>query len=396
MTERLYYEDSYLTKFQATCEEIRTEGEKIFLRLNRTAFYPTSGGQMHDTGWLNDVPVRDVVEKDGEIWHQVAQPLSTGPVQGKIDWPRRFDFMQQHTGFHLLAGAFRHALGLETLSSHLGEEISTIDVQTSRISKEDVRQVEELANQVIAENRPVHIRWVEPDALDTLDLRKMPPDGREKIRLIDIQQFDLDPCGGTHVQQTAEVQLVKILRWEKLRGHLRLYFLAGGRAVRHYSRLWELTRQLNQELTAGEEEILDRVRDLKSSLKTQKKTLRDLKTFWAEQQATILRQKAEQSGQNYVIAFFENADFGDIKSVAQNLARETTFTVALFAVSPSGWRLVLARPEQGNANLRQWLEEMRSVYAVKGGGRPSWVEAVGEGHLEEIARLIEIKMKTEL
>ncbi len=395
MTKRLYYDDSALIEFDATCTELQTEGERILVRLDRTAFYPTSGGQQHDTGYLNDVPVLDVVEKNGEIWHRVARPLPRGPVQGKVDWNRRFDFMQQHTGFHLLAGAFRRGLGLETLSSHLGEAISTIDVRVEKISEEQVRQVEDLANQIIRENRPVRALWVEPEELEHLDLRKMPPE-RERIRLIDIKDFDLDPCGGTHVKQTAEVQLVKILRWEKIRGNLRLYFLAGSRAVRHYTRLWELTRQLNQELSVREEEIFERIRDLKSTLKNQKKNLRELKSFWVTQQAVSLRRKAEDSGQPYLIEFFDNTDFADLKQIAQNLVNEAGLTVALFARSDSAWRLVLARPEKGKVNLREWLEDIRAVYPAKGGGRPSWIEAVGEGHLEEIAQLIEIKMKTNL
>ncbi len=394
MTERLYYDNSYLTEFDTQCEETRTEGGKTFVRLTRTAFYPTSGGQQHDTGWLNEVPVLDVVENDGEIWHQVEQPLSCGPVHGKIDWERRFDFMQQHTGFHLLAGAFRRALEVETLSSHLGEAVSTIDVKMQAISVPDVRKVESLTNQIIAENRPVQARWVEPEELTSLDLRKMPT-VHEKIRLIDIQNFDLDPCGGTHVKQTAEVQLVKILRWEKLRGNLRLTFLAGKRAVRHYEKLWELTRDLTQELTAGEEEILRRVRDLKSDLKNQKKALQELWNFWEQQQADALLQKAEKSGESGVIHFFEKVDFANVKHLAQTLVSRANLTVALFALSQSGWRLILARPEKAKTDLREWLEDIRSVYPVKGGGRPSWVEALGEGHLDEITKLIEIKMKTE-
>jgi alanyl-tRNA synthetase len=255
--------------------------------------------------------------------------------------------------------------------------------------------VEDLANRVIAENRPVRARWVEPEELTGLDLRKMPPAGKKKIRLIDIEQFDLDPCGGTHVRHTSEVQLVKILRWEKLRGDLRFYFLAGGRAVRHYSQLWELTRQLTQELTAGEKELLGRIRDLKSNLKIQKKALRDLKTFWTDHQAALLQQKAKDQGQSYLIEWFEDTDFADLKALAQKLVTGTNYTVALFAVSQSGWRLVLARPESGNTNLREWLEDIRAVYPAKGGGRPLWVEAVGKGHPEEIIRLLKIKMTTE-
>ena len=393
MTERLYYDNSYLTQFEAECVETQSEDERILIRLNRTAFYPTSGGQRHDTGFLNNVPVVDVFERKGEVWHVVDRPITCGPVVGKIDWARRFDFMQQHTGFHLLAGAFRRVFQVDTLSSHLGEEIATIDVSLNTISEETVRKVEEQANQVIAENRPVRAFWVGADELEALELRKQPA-AREKIRLVEIRDFDLDPCGGTHVRQTAEVQLVKILRWEKLRGNLRLYFLAGGRAVRSYTRLWQLVRRLNRELTAGENELLERVRDLKDEIKSQKKRLQALKDFWVEQQTERLKKEAYNRKRDFVVFRFENEDFADVKTVAQKLTREAKLLTALFSEGEKNWRLILAAPEKSKINLRTWLEDLRTVSPVKGGGRPTWVEVIGDRNLDQVAQLIDIKMKS--
>ncbi|NOY77932.1 MAG: hypothetical protein GXO76_08700 [Calditrichaeota bacterium] len=392
MTERLYYTNSYQTEFEASVEETRRDGDRTFVRLDKTAFYPTSGGQMHDTGWLNDTPVVDVVEQEGLIWHALAGKWSGKSVSGKINWERRFDFMQQHTGFHLLAGAFLHHLKIETLSSHLGEEISTIDVKTDRISLDEVAGVENLANRIIAENRTVKAFFVEPGELSHLPLRKE-PEVPGKIRLVEIDDFDLDPCGGTHVGRTGEVQLVKIVRWEKLRGNVRLFFYAGRRAIRHYRLLWHITRNLNQELTAGEEDLLARVKDLKTDVKAQKKEIQRLKEFWAQQQALALADHAKKTGQPFVLHVFDSVDFTDAKQVAQNLVREANLSTAVFVRMKDAWRLILARPETEAINFREWLDDIRVLQPVKGGGRPSWVEILGENGMDEIVRLIEINFK---
>jgi len=392
MTERLYYTNSYQTEFEASVEETRCDGDRTFVRLDKTAFYPTSGGQMHDTGWLNRVPVVDVIERQGVIWHEVSEQLPDQRVSGKIDWERRFDFMQQHTGFHLLAGAFLHQLKAETLSSHLGEEISTIDVEIDRISEDEVAEVENLANRVIAENRTVKAFFVEPDELLHLSLRKT-PEVTKKIRLVEIDDFDLDPCGGTHVGRTGEVQLVKIVRWEKLRGNVRLFFYAGKRAIQHYRSLWQITRNLNQELTAGEEELLARVRDLKKDVKVQKKEIQRLKEFWAQQQALALVDQAKKAGQSFVLHIFDHVDFADARQVAQNLVRGSNLSAAVFVRMGESWRLILSRPETEAINLRDWLDDIRVLQPVKGGGRPSWVEILGENGMEEIVKLIEINFK---
>lgn len=392
MTERLYYTNSYQTEFESSVEEIRQEGDKMFVRLDKTVFYPTSGGQMHDTGWLNGVPVVDVVEREGMIWHEITGKLSSKNVVGKINWERRFDFMQQHTGFHILAGAFLNQLRVETLSSHLGEEISTIDVKLARVSEDDVAEVEILANQVIAEDRTVKAFWVNPDELSHLTLRKM-PEVTGKIRLVEIENFDLDPCGGTHVRHTGEVQLIKVVRWEKLRGNLRLYFYAGKRAIQHYRALWQMTRNLNRELTAGEEELLERVRDLKATLKSQKREIQGLKEFWVQQQAGVLSGQAQKAGRSFVLNIFDQVDFADAKQVAQNLVREFHLSAAIFVRMENSWRLVLARPEESAENFREWLEDIRAIQPVRGGGRPSWVEVLGESGMEEIVKLIEINFK---
>ena len=390
MTERLYYADSYLKEFDAEPVNLLEEGGKFWVQLDRTAFYPTSGGQMHDTGRLNDVRVTDVIEKEDVILHEVAEKITGTHLKGKIDWERRFDFMQQHTGFHLLAGAFLHQLRLETLSSHLGEDISTIDIGAASVSGTDIHRAEDLANQIIAENRPVRAAFADPKNLPELPLRKIPP-VKTKIRLVEIQDFDLDPCGGTHVRHTGEVQLVKIVRWEKVRGYLRLYFYAGKRAVRHYRNLWGLTRDLNLELSAGEDEILTRVRDFKSVLKVQKKEIQQLKEFWIDLEAKRLTDTAGEKGLDFCLHLYEDIDPADARQVAQKIVRETNLSAAIFIKSEKSWRLILAHPEKDTIDFRDWLDDIRVIRPVKGGGRPSWVEVLGEGSPEEVLKRVTAK-----
>jgi alanyl-tRNA synthetase len=275
-TERLYYVEAYRPAFTARVVTVgpapdgrarEDPGDRpAGVVLDRTAFYPTSGGQPHDTGTLAGLPVVDVIEAGEEVIHVLGGPVSPGrlavgaEVEGVVDWPRRFDHMQQHTAQHVLSAVFLQVLGVETVSVHLGES-STLDLEIPACDPGDIRRVEEGANQIVYENRPVTVRFVDAAASEALGLRR-PPRRTGPLRIVEIADCDRSACGGTHVRSTGEIGPVLIRRWERTRGRVRVEFLAGWRAVRDYQRKHALVSEWSARLTVGERDLgeaLDRL-----------------------------------------------------------------------------------------------------------------------------------------
>ena len=252
MTTRLYYHDSFLYDFDAEIQDV-LDSPRPALILDRTAFYPTSGGQVFDTGWItsdgnNKVRVSEVADaEDGRVVHYVealSNDLKPGSkVRGQIDATRRRDHMQQHSGQHVLSAAFIRLYGMATVSFHMAEDYCSIDLDTPTLTKDQVEAAERLANEIILENRPVDIRFVTRDEAGKLGLRKLPPTERDELRLIDVHDFDLTACGGTHVSQTGQIASILLRKVEKVRQGWRVEFVAGLRAVatarRDYTTLTE-------------------------------------------------------------------------------------------------------------------------------------------------------------
>ena len=228
VTERLYYTDSYATGFQATVVEASADRRRIYL--DRTAFYPSSGGQPYDAGTINGIEIEEIVdEDDGRIAHLLRGPLEAAEAQCQIDWTRRFDHMQQHTGQHLLSAVLVELFGAQTVSFHMGAESSTIDIERPALEPADVRRAMERANAIVFENRPVTVTF--RHSSEDLSLRK--PTEREGIvRIVSIEDLDRSACGGTHVRSTGEIGPILIRKLEKIRGNTRVEFLCGMRAVR--------------------------------------------------------------------------------------------------------------------------------------------------------------------
>jgi len=227
ITTRLYHQDAYLTEFSAHIVGRSDDGRRLYL--DRTAFYPASGGQPHDTGTISGVPVVDVIDEEKRIAHITASPVEGAEVACRVDWARRFDHMQQHSGQHLLSAVLLELCGAETVSFHLGSEVSTIDAAVGALRPEDVLAAEQRVNQCVTENRPITVTY-EP-ASEAKDLRR-PADREGVLRIVSIEGLDRSPCGGTHVRAAGEIGPVVLRKLEKVRGNVRLEFLCGMRAVR--------------------------------------------------------------------------------------------------------------------------------------------------------------------
>jgi alanyl-tRNA synthetase len=244
MTERLYYQDCYLRDFTARVVETADEGRRVYL--DRTAFYPTSGGQPFDTGTLGGAHVVEVIEEEDRVAHVLDAPLSPGEIEGHVDWARRFDHMQQHSGQHLLSAVLEELFGIPTVSFHLGTELSTIDVAAGAINEGQKERAEERCAEIVREARPLGISF--EDASADLGLRKE-SQRTGTLRVVSIEGIDRSGCGGTHVRTTAEIGPVFLRRTEKVRGNVRLEFVCGLRALRQaradFRTLQEISRHLS-------------------------------------------------------------------------------------------------------------------------------------------------------
>jgi alanyl-tRNA synthetase len=376
MTQRLYYHDPYLREFDADVVEQTVHEGKIAIVLDRTAFYPTSGGQPFDVGTLSGVKVLDVVDTDeGRILHLVDRAPDATRVSGTIDWTRRFDHMQQHTGQHVLSAAFDRLLNARTESFHLGAEYSTIDL-ARELSPAEIARAEDEANRVVWEDRPVAIRFAEPDEIAKLPLRKEPK--REgTLRLIDVQDFDLSACGGTHVARTGAIGMIAIAATERFRGGSRLTFLCGGRALAGYRALRDAVAGSVRALSVLPAELPAAIERLQADGKDLRKQVKDFQIQQAAHEADALAGAAvDAGGVRLVVASLSGWDANGLKAIASRIAERPGHAVVLLGDPPPA-ALVVARAPNVEMDAGALLKELVNRHGGKGGGRPEMAQGGG-------------------
>ena len=381
MSDRLYYQDAYQTRFRARIVERVEEDGLIAVVLDSTCFYPTSGGQPADRGTLNGRPVADVfVRDDGAIVHLVEGELWSDEVTGEIDWQRRFDHMQQHTGQHILSQAFIRVAGAGTVSFHLGDSSATIDLDNDRLQAQQVEAAELLANRIVWENRPVRVRLVSLAEAQQLDLRKLPDVPGDVVRLIDIDQFDLNACGGTHVAHTGEVGMIKIVRLERQRGNLRATFLCGGRALLDYRQKNSLVNRLSAALTTGADQVEESVSHMREELQAARRQLRHQASQLLDYEAERLLARATPSdGLRVVRGAFTDRDPAELRALA-NLIAAAPGSVALLGSGGQRTQLVLARADDAPGQMDQLLRQLLPLLGSSGGGgKATFAQGGGPG-----------------
>jgi alanyl-tRNA synthetase len=378
MTTRLYYQEPYKTTFAAVVTVCETAGDRPQVLLDQTAFYPTSGGQPFDIGTLGDAQVVDVIEReDGEIAHIVDRTLEVGArVSGIVDWPRRFDHMQQHTGQHVLSAAFDRRFNARTESFHLGTTTSTIDLGRE-VAVNEIAAAEEEANRIVWEDRPVAIRFATVEEAASLPLRKEPVRGGP-LRLIDIEDFDLSACGGTHVARTGAIGLIAIAGAEKFRSGTRVEFLCGGRALVRF-RAWRDAFAATQKyLSVAPSELAAGVERLQSDAKTLQRTIRGLQEQLAVHEASALVARGEHAGDRVIVVeALEGWDAAGLKSLAAAAsAAEPRSAIALFT-STSPALVVIARGKEGRVDAAAVLKALTGRFGGRGGGKPDLAQGGG-------------------
>lgn len=384
MTERLYYTDPYRTQFTARVVEELTWQDHPAVILDRTAFYPASGGQPADRGALANTAVLDVVERDadGAILHVLSDAVAPGTVRGEVDWERRFDHMQQHTGQHILSAAFDQVLEAATVGFHLGAESSTIDVDVTDLRMENVLPVEDLANEVVWDDRPLSIHFVDADAMEDLPVPEPPPDVEGPVRLIDIPgsssrsktathpHFDVNPCGGTHVARTGEIGVIKIVGLEHRGEKTRIEFLCGARAVRDYEAKRSMTHTLATMLTVGTWELDEAVERLQKEYRELRRAERELRERLLDLESNQLMGTAAVHGPYRIIgAVWQQRSPDELRILARKLADQENVVALLFTVNERT-HFCFARAEGLDLDVNQLLQDACVQLEGKGGGRP--------------------------
>ena len=375
---RLYYDDSRLTQFDAHVVEVGEQAGRPWVVLDRTAFYPTSGGQPHDTGRLGEASVLDVFEREegGAIVHVVDRPVPAGgAVSGAVDWARRRDHIQQHSGQHLLSAAFLEASGPATVSFHLGRELSTIDLD-GVVDVDVLERAEALANEIVWQDRPVTVRTVGADDAAGLPLRK-PPARSGLVRLVDIERFDLSACGGTHVSRTGEIGAIVLVDWERYKGGTRVSFVCGERALRRVHAWRSAAGAAGRALSVLPSELPEAIARLQEEQNATRQRLKAvaqrLSAFEAE---SLTREASRHRDRAVVAAVVSGHDAQMLKSIAQVVAGRPGYAVALVSDARPASVVVAVAPAVpvSAADLVRTLIER---FGGRGGGRAELAQAGG-------------------
>ncbi len=377
MTERLYYLDPYRLEFETSVVERIIVGAKPGVILESTCFYPASGGQPHDEGSLNDVPVINVFEReDKAIVHVLATELSEHLVHGVIDWETRFDHMQQHTGQHILSQAFLEILRAETVGFHLGKEASTIDVDKVPLAVSQLDRVEDRTNEIVFANRPVKTYLATETELAVLPLRKLPT-VEMPIRIVEVEDFDYSSCGGTHCRRTGEVGLIKITRVERRGQDTRVEFLCGGRALADYRSKNRTVNDLSNQFSVGTWELAEAVERLADEAKSSKRELNAAKNQLLDYEAAELLADSEQHSDIHVVRkIFTDRRGEDVRRLALRLM-ESEGRVALLGLAGEKAQLFFACSADLPYDMNDLLKKACRVVGGGGGGQRDFAQGGG-------------------
>jgi alanyl-tRNA synthetase len=381
--KRLYYTDCHLKEFSARVVRTSLDPRGCRVYLERTAFYPESGGQPSDRGMLAGIPILDVVDEEGEVAHVLAASPAEDVVKGNIDWERRFEHMQQHTGQHILSAAFERQGGYKTVSFHMGASSSTIDLDSDRVGAKQIEEAEQVANRVVFENRPVQISFRPAAEVRRLDLRK--PTLREgDIRLVEIDGFDLSACGGTHVSRTGSVGIICIRKVDRAKDLTRVEFVCGDRARQRARQDYLILSEAARSFSTGLDDVPGLITKQSHELREAGKSLQRLVEEVAELEAVRLIQQAPQkAGTRVVQALFEATEGQRAKPTAHAVATHAG-AIALIGVKGAPTALFFSQTPGGQANLSDVMKRTLATFGGKGGGTRDFAQGGGlpENQLE--------------
>jgi alanyl-tRNA synthetase len=403
-TERLYYDDSHLIEFEA---QVTDKTERVSgwtaVTLDRTAFYPTGGGQPSDTGTLAGLRVLECIDDEGNGVLHVIQgraPQIGATVKGRVDWARRLDHIQQHTGQHILSQAFVTLFNAPTRGFRVMQDLCEIDVELNNPTNESIERAVELANNVIWEDRQITIKSVTSEEAARLPLRKEP--SREGVlRLIEIEGFDQTPCGGTHAYRTGEVGIIVVRSWERARGLTRIEFLAGRRALADYRRANQTAREVAALFSAGRGDatkLAARMSEENKELQRRVRTLEEVAVKVEADQllANVSPKSVGDSGlaaTRVIAQVFENRDAESLKHLAQALIAHRHTVALLGSRDKDAARLVFARSEDATGDMNALMRDACAMLEGRGGGKPDLAQGGGK-NVAKLSEAVELAMKS--
>lgn len=375
MKELLYYQDSMVKEFTADVIKTGTDEHGPYVVLSNTAFYPTGGGQPNDTGWINGIEVVNVEKVDEDIRHYIKEDGAiSGTVEGRLNWQRRFDHMQQHTGQHILTAAFVELFDYQTVSFHLGSELVAIDLNTAEVTVAQLAEAEKRANGIVLENRPIETTWVTKDELTQYNLRKdVTVD--EDIRLVIIPDYDYNGCGGTHPTSTGQVQMIKIMEIEKMKSNIRVHFVCGDRVREQLAMRKNVLTDVARQLSVPEKDASVALSKLMTTAKQTEKAL-------AEARDALLGYEAKElahAGEAVVGQVFENRTIQELQKLARFITTENAdVTALLIANNEDKLQFVAARGANVEISMKSISSMALPIINGKGGGNDALVQGGGE------------------
>ncbi|NRF94259.1 hydrolase [Paenibacillus frigoriresistens] len=369
MSIKLYYNSAYVTEWQTDIHQTLEREDGYYVILKETAFYPHGGGQPCDVGYMNGIPVLDVINEEDEVLHKLERLPDESKVTCQIDWNRRFDHMQQHSGQHLLSAVCRDLYQAMTVSFHLGTDYATIDVELPELTLNQLSAIENEVNRQIYLNNSIVSYFVTQEEVAQLQLVKQPK-VTDHIRIVEIKGVEHNACGGTHVSSTGEIGMIKLLKAEKQKGNTRIFFLCGYRALKEFNESQRILGALSSKFNTGKDEIIDRIEKWENEQKQLQAELSALK----EKNNDYLAQELLSSSDGKLIAtIFEDKTLKDLQSLAVKLASESDLPILLATVAEN--KVILANNSSSPFTCGAFFKEYVGEYNGKGGGSDSIAQA---------------------
>lgn len=392
MTNKLYLENPYLKEIDSRIiDKIYIDG-KYYITLNRTIFYPhLSGGQPGDKGTINGVEVLEVYEEGVNIIHVVKENIHSDKVSLSIDWENRLDNMQQHTGQHLLSASFYKLYNGETIGFHIGQDYVYIDVALPSLSKDEIKKIERYTNRIISLNFPIQSFFIEKDKIDDLSLRKKPT-VNSNIRIVEIENVDFSPCAGTHLRSTGEIGLIKIRKWEKYKGNIRIEFICGSRALYDYDWKNNTIKDISLLLSSKDKDVYEKVKILftqKEELEKKNRKLREeLNAYRSED---LLNNALKINNISFISNLFDNIDLKEMSSITSNLNDHPSVIQILGSKLDDTGQFIISRSKDINVDLKKIFEIVIENHDIKGGGSPNRVQ--GSCSIMDLEKILNIFSK---
>ncbi|MCX7885307.1 MAG: alanyl-tRNA editing protein [Caloramator sp.] len=367
--KKLFYENQYISSWETNIESIEKRGDKYFIVLSETAFYPEGGGQPSDKGTINGIEVLDLLEENGIIYHILKKAPEENYVKCSIDFNRRFDYMQQHSGEHILSSSFNKLYNGKIAGFHLGEEYATIDITLPEISEEMLFKVENYVNESIYKNYEIKTYFANYHEALSYPLRRLPPN-KENIRIVEIEKTDCTPCCGIHVNRTGEIGIVKILKSEKYKGMTRIYFKCGKRALDDFQNKHKIISKLNNMLSTDESEIIQRLKLKDQQIQKLSADIRSLKEILINFEVSNI---IKNTNNNLISKIYDDKNFDEIQRIAKNLLQRGDYII-IFS-SKLDKRILFCCSESFSINCGTLFKENLKNYNGKGGGGEKQAQA---------------------